>query len=918
MMLRVEHRVIALLAGCGNNQSGVHPAIVDRTPVTSRHPMTSKRLVFNALLVVAVALLTSGGWARAQSAEPRAGFRVEGGEPHAGLPFVLSLIVEGLEETPAPSVPTLAIPNAKVLPMGATPNVSQSIQIINGRRIDSQEVRWVIRYRVEVSSAGLLKVPATTVVQGGKKATAPGGDVQVSAISATDDMKIELKLPDRPVWVGEVIAIEISWLLRRNAEDQTLVVPMLARDDQFLIAAPPVVNPRQALPFAAGARDFSLPFEQDQVDISGAKYTRFRFTFFASPRRAGKIEVAASSAVAALAVGRPDVFGQSATRLFRATDVDRVLEVKELPLSGRPDSFSGAVGSTFDLSSSASRSVVQLGEPVELTIVVRSDQRLDALPPPRLAGAGGLPSDRFTLPSDPPTGELSADGKTKTFKVAVQVIGPATEIPALAFSYFDPVKGGYQTTRSQPIALAVRGGTVVGAGDVVSATPRRAAATAVPGAPAMGESMAGADLVLSTPAITLEAPLGGSSLLAILALLYGLPIGFLLLRWWQRRTASQRGEAAEVRLARRRVEAELAKAALNPARESAGPLGESLRALARALQQVSSGTAIDRLETESYAPSAAHEPLSAELRSALSALVASWLRAGKERPSASKAATAATVLLLALLGAGRAAAAPAQSAPGSGDVAQLLTQARADYERAMQLPATQVSERRELFGRSESAFAEVVRIAPDRPELLVDWGNAALNSGNVATATLAYRRALLIDGEHPRAIHNLALLRSKHSDAYRASAASATGTLFFFHTWPRSQRWLFGAVAFAIAIMLLVSWRGTFDPDATTTSEREGRRRWARALSLVPFTVWAAMSMSLLLEDRRRGDAVVMDSVLLRAADSAGAPAAMSQPVPRGAEISVVSRRDNWVRIRLAGGNAGWVPASAVELIVAR
>jgi len=87
-----------------------------------------------------------------------------------------------------------------------------------------------------------------------------------------------------------------------------------------------------------------------------------------------------------------------------------------------------------------SRSVVQLGEPVELDITIKSNQRLDALALGKLDGDGGLPRDKFTVPVDPPTGTLANDGKTKTFKVVAQVTGLTTEIPAIAFAYFDPAK----------------------------------------------------------------------------------------------------------------------------------------------------------------------------------------------------------------------------------------------------------------------------------------------------------------------------------------------------------------------------------------------------------------------------------------------------------------------------------------------
>jgi SH3-like domain-containing protein len=59
----------------------------------------------------------------------------------------------------------------------------------------------------------------------------------------------------------------------------------------------------------------------------------------------------------------------------------------------------------------------------------------------------------------------------------------------------------------------------------------------------------------------------------------------------------------------------------------------------------------------------------------------------------------------------------------------------------------------------------------------------------------------------------------------------------------------------------------------------------------------------------------VIDDAVLRAADSAGAPAALSQPLPRGAEVTVVERRDSWTKVRLASGTAGWLPSGAVERI---
>src|SRR5260221_3355120 len=121
---------------------------------------------------VALVLLAASTWV-AWADTPQARFQLErGAQPHAGMPFTLILGAVGFDESPAPDQPKLDIPGATVTPLGATPNVSRSIQIINGKRTDSSQVTWVLRWRVEAAKEGHLRIPTTTLVQGSKKATA--------------------------------------------------------------------------------------------------------------------------------------------------------------------------------------------------------------------------------------------------------------------------------------------------------------------------------------------------------------------------------------------------------------------------------------------------------------------------------------------------------------------------------------------------------------------------------------------------------------------------------------------------------------------------------------------------------------------------------------------------------------------------
>ncbi|MBA3465334.1 MAG: BatD family protein, partial [Deltaproteobacteria bacterium] len=671
-----------------------------------------------ALLAV-VTIVALAGTAAAE--EPRAVFRVEPqGEPYAGLPFQLLMALEGFEESPAPDLPKIVIPDATVTPMGATPNVTRSLQIMNGRRSETTRVSWTLRWRVEAHKTGQLRVPQTTVTQGSKTASAQGGAVSVQPVPVTDSMKISLELPNRPVFVGETVPVTLTFLFQSRPQQQTFTVPLLS-SDAFTVSAPPVTSQQRALTLSAGAKDLTFPFEHDETPVNGVQFNRVTVKIFVAPRTVppgGKVDIAPASVIAALPVGRADFFGNAPTRMFRASDVARTLVVKPLPETDRPPTFAGAVGDQFSIAVKTSRSVVQLGEPVELDVTIKSNQPLDSLSLGKLDVEGRLPKDKFTVSAEPPTGELSDEGKTKTFKVTAQVTGPATEVPALAFSYFDPTKEQYRTIRSEPIALSVKGGSFVGAGDVVSAAPAKPSAQA----PAVTDAApVTAQLALSSAGAVEDRPLGGALLWVLIGLLYAIPLALLGVRSWQIRTRDSREEAAEVRAARKRVEALLDRGASEPARDVAGPLGGALRDLARVLgRDVDDHGLIAKLETEAFAPESSGKPLSPDVRSDAAGLLRRWL--GETRkPSPRRSAAVASLVLLAI------------GASATNAHAAAIDEGRAAYQEALGL-TTDATARKAAFARAAVALGDAVRATPDRPELLADWGNAALGAGDVATA----------------------------------------------------------------------------------------------------------------------------------------------------------------------------------------
>lgn len=816
-------------------------------------------------------------------------------EVHSGMPFTLSVAAQGFDESPEPEASTFSIDRCQITPLGVEPRVETRVQIIQGRRSESRRVTFVFRYRVVAETAGTFTIPAITVEQGSKSASTRAARFEVKELSTTKDMLIRLNLPERPVWVGETFGVTVDWLLRKDVSDQVIVVPLFEMVDNVRVT-PADAKGRKALELSLGTRQIQMPFSQDKATIDGVEYTRVRLETEVTPIRAGTLSVDPTRVVAKLQVGMGrDSFGFRVARgrLFKAEDTPRTLEVRALPLQGRPPSFENAVGTAFSVRVQAKHTVVRVGDPIELSILVRGDGQLEGLRLPQLDGEGGLDPELFSVPDQAPIGQVLEDENGKAFSVTIRLKGTAArEIPALPFSYFNPEDTSYHTVHTDPIALSVEGSATVGADDVVREGGR-------PGGPdEAGKpqelSLVGADLSLSDEGTTLHTVMMMGSLRPFVYGIYGVALLLFGGQMWRVRTASRRGKSREVRDAVAAVERELASQ--DPARESAPRLVSSLRALGRvAGHEVEREAAIlERIETEAFSPSASDEPLADELRDGARELVKRWAR---ETDGESRAAAASTAVLLI------AATFATVHVARADDSAEQLTAARATYTQAL---AEQDRARRTRgFAQAESAFRALADSYPDRPDLLADWGNAALGAQDIGHATLAYRRALAIDTTHKRARTNLSWLRSQApSWLPQPAEESAIDSLLAWHEAVRlPTRHIIAALALALLLGLLAPW--------------STRRVLRRRLALVPLTVWLLVTGSLLVEPNVKDDAVVVvDGVELRSADSLGAPRAFPNPLVAGVEVTVVDTRENWTRVAMADGTTGWLQAHAAQRVV--
>ncbi len=147
------------------------------------------------------------------------------------------------------------------------------------------------------------------------------------------------------------------------------------------------------------------------------------------------------------------------------------LEVLAPPAEGRPEGFTGHVG-RFELSGSLSPERVTVGDPVTLRVQLTGrGSILEALPPQVEESADFNVYEPKLIAED-----MRRDGLSG-IKTIEQVIIPRnagiTELPKIAFSFFDPEMAEYQTTTLGPFPLEVTGGADEGDGTrVVSSLPQ--------------------------------------------------------------------------------------------------------------------------------------------------------------------------------------------------------------------------------------------------------------------------------------------------------------------------------------------------------------------------------------------------------------------------------------------------------------
>jgi hypothetical protein len=784
-----------------------------------------------------------------------------------------TIIVQGVTRSPTPTLPHIR--GLETRSLGQTTNME-----LRGGTMQA-EVRH--RFLLRASRPGRYHLPPIDLRVQGYNLTSRAEILEVVAAGtrerqSADAPPLELELlglPDRPLWVGEIVPAEVRLYVRKGVQVSE------ATPTRALLGNFTLLHPRERQP------------EQRAVRRHGKSYIELVFPIAISPAEAGRQSFQVGMDVTAmLPQSRQARQGRSGFNdpffgsLFSRRQPEKILtqsaalelQVKNLPSAGRPDDFTGGIG-RFTLQAKLQPTTIDPGDPVSLEVQVAGRGNFDRLV------LTGVPetSDWKAYPGRADfraTDELGITG-VKTFEQALIPLGEdRQQLPAITLSFFDPESGSWERLSALPPAVQVRAVTAIAPPSGAARPARRAQLFELaPNRPDMGH-LVPTLLPWSEP--------------RLLILLQAVPICLLLVvllalgRRRQRLSdpARQRMKHATARL----------DEAVRSANE-ANDLRQLLRVTREGIEEYLAIRA-DRMERHPSVHTSLRAVQDRALHDELRALfdksdqaafaadkdptldLASW----RSRIQSILDRLPKALCLVLLLGGWATPLALADPTPAS-LAAQFQTANEAFAEGR--------------FGEAADGMTAVVRAGGVSANLLFDLGNAALRAGRPGEAILAYERARLLA---PRDTAIRANLRQARQVAELPTTEESAWTRLAGQLSP--DDWALGATAslFLACLLILLFVLGV----------RPQRIRPLLAIAtLALFLLWGLFATR--YENAGLAIATGTDPTLLGAPFSSALPESNLKP---GESVHVLSEHNGFLLVRTADGRSGWTHPTTAKPIM--
>ena len=403
---------------------------------------------------------------------------IEKNQVFVGESFVFQIQIEGSDSPDKPDVSGIA--DFTVQELGGQQNSSQSMTIINGQVNQVVKRGYIFSYRLTPKREGRLTIPSISVSADGKSMATRPIMIQATPPTETEDFKLRMSLSERKAYVGQPVTLTTTWYVGKDVREFSFNVPALDDGRFKVVGSDPAVDPnRRDRYIRIPLGDSQIIGEKGQGSLDGKDYLTVRFKRTLIPQQAGNIAlpkaVVTCQALKGYSRNRrrgsfddffgSDYFGMGRRAVYETVLVPSnrpVLQVLELPATGRPAGFSGLVGK-YKIAAEATPSDMNVGDPITLTVKISGPPYLGNVQLPPLATQNRLNRD-FKIPQERASGTVKRGAKvfTQTIRARHSEI---ERIPPIEFSYFDPESGRYQRAETEAIPISVASAKIVTARD---------------------------------------------------------------------------------------------------------------------------------------------------------------------------------------------------------------------------------------------------------------------------------------------------------------------------------------------------------------------------------------------------------------------------------------------------------------------
>ena len=379
---------------------------------------------------------------------------VSAAETEMGVPFTLQIAVDGSDSAPQVELPPLD--GVSVRQVSAGPNNSESITIAGGQTTRRVQRGYLLNYELIASRAGRLEVPAIAVTVDGQRLSTQPLAVTVFTPPSIDEYRLLVESAVGRAWAGQPVTLTTTWMWQEGLGPRRLLSfshPVMSAEEVEV-----VIVPSEGELVELTVHGTNLMAAQRAMRHDGKAQIALVFDVIVVPRESGRLEVPAATVsfegIASFRTGR-DVFGRTVRDIRRLviSSAPLALTVEPLPAAGRPDGFSGLVG-TFEVAATAAPADAKVGDPIDLEVTVSGSGDLSALAKLDLAHLDAGGDFRVAAQRVERAGRYPSRA---TFRTTVRALHESVgAIPPVRLSYFDPQRGAYAEAASAPIALDVQ------------------------------------------------------------------------------------------------------------------------------------------------------------------------------------------------------------------------------------------------------------------------------------------------------------------------------------------------------------------------------------------------------------------------------------------------------------------------------